>query len=66
MTSTKRFDYNSVSDNKQFIYTVFDNTRECVTLAYQPINDLNCIVIDIDNSVDVNRVKTIFEKIVSI
>ena len=66
MNNIKRFDYNSISDNKQFITTVFDDSRECVTLAYQPLNDLQCIVIDIDNNVNVNRVKTIVEKILSI
>lgn len=57
---------NSISDYKQFITLVFDDSRECVTLAYKPLNDLQCIVIDIDKNVNVNRVKTIVEQIISI
>ena len=66
MNNIKRFDYNSISDYKQFIEMVFDNSIDCITLAYQPLNDSQCIVIDIDNNVNVNRVKTIVEKIISI
>ena len=66
MNNIKRFDYNSISDYKQFIELVFDNSRECLTLAYKPLNDFQCMVIDIDNNVNVNRVKTIVEKIISI
>ena len=66
MNNIKHFEYNNIIDNKQFITLVFDNSRECVTLAYKPLNDLQCIVIDIDNNVNVNRVKTVVEKIISI
>lgn len=66
INNTNSFEYNSISDYEQFITLVFDNSRECVTLAYKPLNDLQCIVIDIDNDVNVNRVKTIVEKIISI
>ena len=66
INNTSSFDYNSISDNEQFISTVFDISRECLTVAYKPLNDLQCIVIDIDNNVNVNRVKTIVEKIISI
>lgn len=66
MNNIKHFEYNNIIDNKQFITLVFDDSRECVTLAYKPLNDLQCIVIDIDNNVNVDRVKTIVEKIISI
>ena len=66
MNNIKHFEYNNIIDNKQFITLVFDNSINCLTLAYKPLNDLQCIVIDIDNNVNVNRVKTIVEKIISI
>ena len=66
MNSIKHFEYNNIIDNKQFITLVFDNSINCLTIAYKPLNDLQCMVIDIDNNVNVNRVKTIVEKIISI